>query len=173
MRKLLALYLAITTGCASNPAHPSDPSDPAPAPPTEPVQARRVIGAIVDGSKLSHAAVDATYAALGNPPYMRGIKSVTVMKTSVVRAQPRADSDPIGVIRKGTRAGLQQAVPGGNGCSPDLRWIELAPRGWLCESMVEPSTDAPTPAIAAGFGDDDADGSSLGVFACAGAFLHF
>lgn len=90
--------------------------------------------------------------AHGNAPYRIGIRSVELLRTIAVRKAPH-DAAVLGIISKGTRAGVVDAIAGGDDCKD--RWIAIAPRGWVCETFVEPSEAAPTPAITASFDDDD------------------
>jgi hypothetical protein len=104
-------------------------------------------------------AVASLAEASPNPPYTRGIRSVIVLKTMALHADPRSDSPIVGVIEKGTASPVRAAAPGGNGCEgaggSEGRWIQLAPRGWACETALEPSTDAPTQAPSASLDEDD------------------
>ncbi|MBL9015372.1 MAG: L,D-transpeptidase [Myxococcales bacterium] len=65
---------------------------------------------------------------------------------AVVRKEPRASADPYGVAKKGTRAAALRALPAGAGCRS--RWIEIEPRGFVCEDVLEPSELAPTAQLA-------------------------
>jgi len=149
MRNLLAL---VAISCGSSPARPA-----------EPIAAPRVVAIAPAAPKLAAlpivAAVQPQPAA--NPPYMAGVQSVVLLKNTALRKQPRLDAELVGIIRKGTHAGVQQAVAAGGDCpttdGADGRWIELAPRGWTCESAVEPSRDAPTVATVASLDDDGSD----------------
>ena len=73
-------------------------------------------------------------------PYGAEIHSVRMLKGTILYKTPSIDADRVGVIRKGARAGFLAAAPAGGGC--DARWIQLAPRGWACETALEPTTDA-------------------------------
>ena len=68
-------------------------------------------------------------------------RSVLLLKTTVLHKEPRFASAAVGVIKKGTYAGVRDAAVGDTDCA---RWIELAPRGWACESVLEASDRAPT-----------------------------
>jgi lipoprotein-anchoring transpeptidase ErfK/SrfK len=83
-----------------------------------------------------------------------GIRSVELRATTTLRKQPDAESDKVGVIRKGTHAPVRRALPGDRGCG---RWIELEPRGWTCETGLVPSREAPTVATVVSLTDDDAE----------------
>ncbi|MEJ7597368.1 MAG: L,D-transpeptidase [Kofleriaceae bacterium] len=79
-------------------------------------------------------------------PYGKAIRSVRFRTTTALRARPALDAAKLGVIRKGTRAVATSAAPASAGCRS--RWIQIAPRGWACESVVIPTRDAPTEAVA-------------------------
>jgi L,D-transpeptidase catalytic domain len=93
-------------------------------------------------------------------PYRIGIESVEILRTVAVRKEPNSDAAILGIITKGTHAGVIDAVAAGSECG---RWIAIAPRGWVCENAVEPSEAAPTPATEATF-DDDGQVPNLGVY---------
>jgi len=65
-------------------------------------------------------------------------RSVRFLKTTVLRKQPRNDADKVGIIRKGEYAGVQAIAAGGGGCRA---WIQIAPRGWACQDVLETSPD--------------------------------
>jgi hypothetical protein len=67
------------------------------------------------------------------------IHSVRFAKTTLVRDTP--DGEQAGVVRAGTRAAVAGEAPASGSCKS--RWIELAPRGWVCESAIEPSREEP------------------------------
>ncbi len=87
--------------------------------------------------------------------YPETIHSVRFTNTTTVRKQPRSDADRIGVVSKDTRAGVVDEAPAGAGCAS--RWIAIAPRGWICETAIEPSEEQPTPAKAIAFTDETTD----------------
>ena len=141
MRMLLVLCLV---GCATSPPHSSEPvaALPAAAPvaaPTEPAPAVEPEAAPV--------IVDA--------PYDDDVRSVRFLATTTLRKQPASTADKIGVIAKDARARPAQSAPPGHGCA--RRWIEVAPRGWACETVLAPSSDEPTAASNVALGDDDDD----------------
>ena len=74
-------------------------------------------------------------------PYPDEVKSVRILDTTTLRTRPDGGADKVGVIRKGTRAPVRAEAPAGNGC--ERRWIELEPRGWACETALEPTTEPP------------------------------
>ena len=76
-------------------------------------------------------------------PYPEDIRSVLVLRTTVLHKEPSFESAAVGVIKRGTYAGVRDTAIGDSDC-PKGRWIELAPRGWACESALEPSGAVPT-----------------------------
>ncbi len=91
------------------------------------------------------AATEATSAslpteALPPPAFGPEVASLRVRRSISVRVEPRADSDRYGTVARDTRVLWKGAVQG-----PDceLRWIELEPRGFVCETYLEPTTDPP------------------------------
>jgi lipoprotein-anchoring transpeptidase ErfK/SrfK len=68
-----------------------------------------------------------------------------VVHATALRKAPSRDAALVGVIDQGTRAAVLTIGPTGDGCGAS-RWIELAPRGWICESALAPTTELPTPA---------------------------
>lgn len=87
--------------------------------------------------------------------------SVRFLKTTVLRSEPSIDADPIGVVARDVRAGVQGEAPAGDGCQ--RRWIHIAPRGWACEQALEPSDEAPTPSKIASLASD-ASPPRVGVY---------
>ncbi|HEV7557745.1 MAG TPA: hypothetical protein VGO00_19905, partial [Kofleriaceae bacterium] len=75
--------------------------------------------------------------------YEVDVHSVQFVTTTVVRKEPRMDADKLGVVGRGTRSAIIGAASPGNGCK--MRWIHIAPRGWVCESAITPSSEDPTP----------------------------
>jgi len=57
-----------------------------------------------------------------------------------VRSEPRDDAGYLGTVARDTRVGFRSARTG-PGC--ELRWIEIEPNGWVCESYLEPSPKPP------------------------------
>jgi hypothetical protein len=101
-------------------------------------------------------------------PYGDDVRSVQLLQTVSLVKEPRKDAAKLGVIKKGTRAAVQDAAPAGDGCSK--RWIQLEPRGWVCETALAPSHELPTPAKAPSLAaspaeaDDEADPPIAGVY---------
>ncbi len=92
------------------------------------------------------AAALATVAGAIDAPYGGDIHSVRFLTNTLLRKAPRIDADKLGIIRRGTYAGVQASAPAGDGCTS--RWIQIAPRGWTCETAIVPSHEAPTVAAA-------------------------
>lgn len=126
-------------GCASS--HPSDPiaSPVPPAPPPAPVVALH----------------DAPPPEPALP-----LRTVRFVANTLVRESP--EGGKLGIVRKGTVSRMITAEPGSDGCR--ARWIAIAPRGWVCETAVEPSSEPPTVAEAFSFDADDDEPSITGVY---------
>jgi hypothetical protein len=94
----------------------------------------------------STASPDAGAGAVGGaaasptaPPYGPEVASLRLRRSTTVRFRPAADAKALGVVEEGTRVGWLGAASG-PGCA---RWIEIAPRGWVCDALLEPSSKAP------------------------------
>jgi hypothetical protein len=146
MRMLFVLCLA---GCATSPSHSSEPI--AALPPAVHAPAPRIAPPVAEpapGPGPAPMIIDA--------PYDDAVRSVRFLATTTLRKQPASTADKIGVIARGARARPAQAAPAGHGCA--RRWIEIAPRGWACETGLAPSADEPTAATGVALDDaDDAD----------------
>jgi lipoprotein-anchoring transpeptidase ErfK/SrfK len=71
-------------------------------------------------------------------PYGAEVKSLRVRRPIAVRFEPREDAKSLGTINENTYVGFSRAVAGTDEyCS--TRWVEIAPRGWICEKYLEPS----------------------------------
>jgi hypothetical protein len=101
-------------------------------------------------------AIVPTTSPAANPPYIAGIRSVVLLKDTALHKQPQLDSELVGIVRRGTHAGVKQAIDAKE-CGAAGRWIELAPRGWTCETSVEPSEALPTAAVDVELDDDHDD----------------
>lgn len=147
MRILISVTLM---SCASSPSHPSDPisSDLEPA--------IRMVAVAPAASPATVTPIEEpTAEPTDNPPYTSDIRSVRFLRGYAVRKEPRADADATGVAKKGTHAAVERALPAGNGCAS--RWIEIRPRGFVCEDVLEPSDAAPTIAAALSLDADNDD----------------
>ena len=86
------------------------------------------------------------------------IAVVRFTASTVVRSQPEAAATPLGVVAKGTRAEVKRELVVG-----DCRWIEIAPRGWLCDRAVESTNEAPTRGVSFAL-DADLPPPKLGTY---------
>ncbi|MBX3156015.1 MAG: L,D-transpeptidase [Deltaproteobacteria bacterium] len=146
---------AVAAGCSSPVGHTADPLPaslwltqvPAPEPRSPPAQ-------VVPPP--ARAPVPPPPPA-PEPPYPPHVRSVELAVQAPVYTRPTVEPDEnkrAGVARAGTRMAPVRAAPRGNGCA--RRWIEVAPRGWVCETVLVPSARPPTesePPLA--FADDD------------------
>jgi len=151
------LFAAVLLGCAnpqsraSQPPALLEPSEPAPAAPASATAAPATATPATERA-LPPATVEPTAGA----PYGGLIRSVELLATTTLRKEPRADAARVGVIAKGTLARAVRAAPPGDGCTE--RWIQLAPRGWACETVLDPSFDEPTAPTEPSLSEpDDAD----------------
>lgn len=95
------------------------------------------------------------------PPAIKPVIKTTQVRflaTTTLRKEPRADAPKVGVIRKDAVA-VRASEATGDGCKND-RWVQIAPRGWACETAIEVTTDEPTQAAAPTFDIVD-DGKPL------------
>jgi hypothetical protein len=91
------------------------------------------------------------------------IRSVEFKQITILRKEPRLDSAKVGVIRKHARVAVAKAITG-EGCK-DGRWLLIVPRGWTCESAIEPSREVPTATVAASLNTIDEGPLVPGVYA--------
>jgi hypothetical protein len=70
----------------------------------------------------------------GLPPYPPHVKSLRLRRSISVRLEPSGEAKRLGTVAQDTRVGFNRARLG-PGC--DRRWIEIEPRGWVCESNLE------------------------------------
>src|SRR5262245_47051597 len=139
------LLVVAVIGCASSPNHPEEPIAPPP-----PMKRAPIVTPIEDAPASAPAPIPAAAAK----PYTDDIHSVQFKHATVVLKHPGVDSGKLGVIRKGARAAVMQAIAGDHACE---RWLEIAPRGWVCETAVEPSRAAPTAPAKVSLADDSGD----------------
>jgi hypothetical protein len=83
---------------------------------------------------------------------------VRFLTTTVLVKEPRVGSPKVGIIKKDAVAVRAREATGG-GCKHD-RWVEVAPRGWACETAVEITTAEATTAAPPTF-DAPADDKPL------------
>jgi hypothetical protein len=74
------------------------------------------------------------------PPFADDVRSLQLRRSIAVRARPDETSEIIGTVARDIRSAWRR-VAEGQGC--EGRWIELEPRGWVCEQHVEPSPRVP------------------------------
>ncbi|WP_367616353.1 L,D-transpeptidase family protein [Corallococcus exercitus] len=66
-------------------------------------------------------------------PYAPDAGSLRVRRSIAVRSEPRQDSPPLGTVAQDMRVRWKGAMRG-----PDCEtWVELEPRGWVCERYLE------------------------------------
>lgn len=84
--------------------------------------------------------------------------TVEFVRTTTLLEAPRGDAERLGVIRKQARAAVLSTAEGDPSCP---RWIEIAPRGWACETAVVETTERPTAATPSSLTDDDGDAPAV------------
>ena len=75
----------------------------------------------------------------GLPAYPPHVRSLRLRRSVSLRMEPAGEAKRLGTVAQDTRVGYRGARLG-PGC--DRRWIEIEPRGWVCESNLEPTTKA-------------------------------
>jgi hypothetical protein len=85
------------------------------------------------------------------PAFGPEVLGLWLKRSIVVRAQPSLDAEKLGTAAAHTTVGWRRAVKAA-GC--EERWIEIQPRGWVCEGYLEPRQKPPSgvelPKLAAG-----------------------
>jgi hypothetical protein len=90
-----------------------------------------------------HALVLVAIANAANP-VTADVDVVELDKSTTVFARPRTDATKLGVIKRKTRVEVVgTAELETSECS---RWLEVAPRGWICENATSPTLAPPTTA---------------------------
>lgn len=74
------------------------------------------------------------------PPFAGDVRSLQLTRSIAVRARPDDSAEIIGTVARDIRVAWRRVVEG-KGCQG--RWVELEPRGWVCEQHVAPSARAP------------------------------
>lgn len=74
------------------------------------------------------------------PPYPPEITSLRLRRSVTLRFAPDEEAKAVGVVAQDTRVRWTR-VAKGPGCG---RWVELEPRGWVCDKHLEPSKKKPT-----------------------------
>ncbi len=80
--------------------------------------------------------------AIANAASPSATDVVELDKSTIVFARPRTDATKLGVIKKKARAVVVGSAELEDSDCP--RWLELAPRGWICETATSPTTEPPT-----------------------------
>jgi hypothetical protein len=122
-RRSAAVLCAVALGASACAAERADTNAPADAGPPVPV---------VDSAPLPSS--DAA------PPFAGDVRSLQLVRSIAVRARPDESSEIIGTVARDIRVSWRRAAEG-PGC--EGRWIELEPRGWICEQHLTPSKRAP------------------------------
>ncbi len=73
------------------------------------------------------------------PLFAPEVKSLRLKRSIVVRFAPDIAAKNIGTVLSSTRVAWKSAAAG-PGCD---RWIEIEPRGWICDKYLEPSAKPP------------------------------
>ncbi len=68
------------------------------------------------------------------------VRSLELKRSISVRLGPSSESKRLGIVAAFTRVGFRRSAEG-PGC--EGRWIEIEPRGWVCEDYMRPSTKRP------------------------------
>jgi hypothetical protein len=113
------LALVLLAACAEKPV--AAPIDAAPTP-----------------SADAGAAAAVTLPAM-LPAYPDDVVSLRLKRSIVVRFEPSDAAKPLGTIAADTRVTWKRSAAG-PGCE---RWIEIDPRGWVCDKYLEPSKKPP------------------------------
>ena len=79
----------------------------------------------------------AEIALPGLPAYPPHVKSLRLRRSVSVRMEPAGEAKRLGTVAQDTRVGYRSARLG-PGC--ERRWIEIEPRGWVCETSLEATT---------------------------------
>ncbi|WP_224365605.1 L,D-transpeptidase family protein [Hyalangium versicolor] len=69
----------------------------------------------------------------GEHLFKSNTRSLKARRSIVVRAEPRKDAAPIGTLAQDMRVRWKQVVKGTD-CDA---WVEIEPRGWICERYLE------------------------------------
>lgn len=95
---------------------------------------------VADAAPPPTPVVDAAPPPPPAPPFGADMRSLRLKRSIAVRARPDEGAELIGTVAQDIRVSWQR-VAEGPGC--EGRWIELQPRGWVCEQYVEPSKRLP------------------------------
>lgn len=92
------------------------------------------------GAALARALAAGQPVPLPLPPYPPSVRSLRLRRSVAVHLGPSEATKRLGTVARDTRVGYGSAWTGA-GC--DARWIEIEPRGWVCEAYLEPQGRAP------------------------------
>ena len=125
MRRAVWIIAALSAACSFNGPEARSDSDGSPARPS-----------------IVHDAGPTPENVSEPPPFPDDIQSLRIDRSIAVRFEPTADSKNLGTVAAHTRVGFKRARSRpGSGCSK--RWIEIEPRGWICEVYLSPSKAPP------------------------------
>lgn len=74
------------------------------------------------------------------PAYGPEVRSLRLRRSIGVRMSPSDQAGYLGTVARDTRVEFRGAVTG-PGC--EGRWVEIVPRGWVCDAYLEPSKRVP------------------------------
>ena len=134
----VAAGMVAAAGCSSGCS-----SDDAPAEPQADAAGSRDPAAQGEGrgaDLLAGAAAAHGPELPGLPPYPPSVRSLRLRRSISVRYEPHEEAKRLGTVARDTRV-LFRGARVGPGC--ETRWIEIEPRGWVCEVHLEPSTRGP------------------------------
>ena len=121
----LALLASIATACSSS---------------SEKAAPRRIdTAASATSAGLPLAQAELAQLVPGLPAYPPHVRSLRLRRSVSVRMEPAGEAKRLGTVAQDTRVGYRSARLG-PGC--ERRWIEIEPRGWVCETNLEPTTKA-------------------------------
>nr|HEX4316894.1 L,D-transpeptidase family protein [Kofleriaceae bacterium] len=156
-----ALFAGLLIGCANpRPGEPQRPIHRVTLPVAQAPVAQTPTAPPIAAPVAKQAAVAEPPKVAPPSPYPDDIKSVTFTTSAIVYVSPSTAAERAGVVSPHTRAAAVDARLAGDGCA--RRWIAIAPRGWVCESVLAPSHEPPTAAAPASLHDDDEP--QLGVY---------
>ena len=108
---------------------------------------------MLDGEAM-HALVLVAIAKAASPVTPTDV--VELDRSTVVFARPRTDATKLGVIKKKTRVEVTGTAE--LATSECRRWLEIAPRGWICETGTSPTLEPATTAAPSSLAQLEDDG---------------
>ncbi len=75
-----------------------------------------------------------------DPGYGPEVQSLRLLRSIVVRSAPDQSAAPLGTVAQDTRVSWSRAARG-DGC--EGLWMEIDPRGWVCDQYLEPNFRPP------------------------------